>query len=84
MYTPMVISSRSIGYAKGIYTYAPRKRFNDHQDVNLINGPVSVQACTKCSYVGNDVNDMICASGKPEGSPGLTIQISRIGSSAPI
>ena len=71
--------------AKGLEeSYAPGKRFNDHQDVNLISGPVSVQAGTKCSYVGNDVNDMICASGKPEGSPGLTIQISRVGSSAPI
>ena len=74
----MVISSRSTGYAKGLEeSYAPGKRFNDHQDVNLISGPVSVQACTKCSYVGNDVNDMICASGKPEGSPHLTSEISR-------
>ena len=58
-------------------TYALGKRFNDHQDVNLISGPVSVQACTKCSYVGNDVNDMICAVSKDTGSPDLTNRISR-------
>ena len=29
--------------AKGLEeSYAPGKRFNDHQDVNLISGPVSV------------------------------------------
>ena len=71
--------------AKGLEeSYAPGKRFNDHQDVNLISGPVSVQACTKCSYVGNDVNDMICAVSKDTGSPDLTNRISRVGSSAPI
>ena len=71
--------------AKGLVeSYAPGKRFNDHRRVYLISSSVSVQAGTKCSYVGNDVNDMICASGKPEGSPDLTNRISRVGSSAPI
>lgn len=71
--------------AKGLEeSYASGKRFNDHQDVNLISGPVSVQAGTKCSYIGNGVNDMICALRKLKGSPHLTSEISRVGSSAPI
>ena len=71
--------------AKGLEeSYAPGKRFNDHQDVNLISGPVSVQAGTKCSVDGNVHDDMICAVSKDTGSPDLTNRISRVGSSAPI
>ena len=66
--------------AKGLEeSYAPGKRFNDHRRVYLISSSVSVQACTKCSYVGNDVNEMTRAVSKDTGSPGLTIQISRYG-----
>ena len=52
-------------------------RFNDYQDVNLISGPVSVQAGTKYSHTGNGVNDLVCAVSKDTGSPGLTSRISR-------
>ena len=66
--------------AKGLEeSYAPGKRFNDHRRVYLISSSVSVQAGTKCSYVGNDVNDMICAVSKDTGSPHLTSEISRYG-----
>ena len=75
----MAISSRSTGYAKRFIheAHAPGKRFNDYQEVNLISAPVSVQAGTKCSHFGNEVNDLVCALWKHKGSPGLTSRISR-------
>ena len=44
VYTSMVISSRSTGYAKRFMyeAHAPGKRFNDYREVNLISAPVRV------------------------------------------